>query len=912
MNREKNIRIKKVFAVAVVMILLLFLEGKLTDYLRVSQDIIQEVIYEEGITDYKNYTKEGNRFIPTNDDPRLTISSKVDAQINRIYVKFAEKTQSDIAMQIYLDEGNGFDEENSVYAQAEAGCKEIEVFIPAGNYSSLRLDIEESFVFQSVELSLVKYRNNAFKNMIFWGCAIFIDLVLIFAINKKWHMFDVISLREQFAYRKFRISLWGILFVAGAIFINSLYLGESQYYSKKNSDGNLLFDNVKGYGESGTYLYYLGGKSHSVELDCPHNSRGMVLYFVYQAKEDIAVEYTQLDKNGKKIADRQETVWKKGTKTVKFDGIGESCAKIRISIPESFQVSTVYYKISQDHAFSLKLWLGIIYLLLSYGMSAILLCSVRVAEDAKHLCEKFTFAFGYIKNHINKILKIVTVIAVSLIVPFFVNYVGNNAFGWRVTGKSALFFAGIILLIDMAIFLHVSFRKNIELVGFLCILIVGSLFAFVAPPYLGISWDDETHYSNAVSLSHAMDGQISESDEILLAEFKENAKDKDRYSEESQISYNEFLNQLEDAGFFTEDSNSSFSIRQIVYIPSAIGLIIGRGIGLPFHLTVIMGRWMNVWLLAILAYFAMKRLKSGKIVVLLVALIPTNIFIAGNYTYDTWIIAWTILGLSAFFGEWQRPDEKITNKSKWMIILPLLIAVIAKESYFIITLIALFMPDSKFGSRREAWIYRGFIVGAMLIPFILLYFGRMGGGNVAAITDSRGGDDVSSSSQVDFILQYPRDACKVLFEYLKDYLNPFKESTDYLSNMAYFGVLGVPNNLVLGTLVLGALFSREMKEPGNFPWWFRIGIILEYIGIGTMSAVAMYIVYTAVGANTVEGCQGRYLLPVIFPTIYALSRFSGKTIVKNVLREENLNIILLAIMIFCSLQGLWENCLKLF
>ena len=68
----------------------------------------------------------------------------------------------------------------------------------------------------------------------------------------------------------------------------------------------------------------------------------------------------------------------------------------------------------------------------------------------------------------------------------------------------------------------------------------------------------------------------------------------------------------------------------VAYLPSAIGLMIGRGIGLPFHMVVYLGRWMNVLFLALICYYSMKGLCTGKIVVLLIALIPTNIFIAGN------------------------------------------------------------------------------------------------------------------------------------------------------------------------------------------------------------------------------------------------------------------------------------------
>ena len=35
-------------------------------------------------------------------------------------------------------------------------------------------------------------------------------------------------------------------------------------------------------------------------------------------------------------------------------------------------------------------------------------------------------------------------------------------------------------------------------------------------------------------------------------------------------------------------------------------------------------------------------------------------------------------------------------------------------------------------------------------------------------------------------------------------------------------------------------------------------------------ATALYLDFTAVGSNTILGCQNRYLIPVLFPTFYCL------------------------------------------
>lgn len=906
MGEKKTSKWKKWAVAGLLAIVLLFTEGKLADILCAPADIQQITVRAGDLEQVSGYENQGSRYTPINGDPSVSMQSDINKRIDQVTVRLSEKLPQQTAVQVYYDAGDGFSEENSVLISVPAGRKEFDVVIPAGNYSHLRLDINGSFSLDRVELGKTGSQNRAFENTWFWECALFINVMFLFALNKIIDIFPVVSWREQMRqYRKLRLFLWALLLFAGLVTLNSLYLGQGSYYYQNNGEGNVLLKNID---NSGTQEK----KGIGFELERPGDVQSMVLYFDDAAKKDLTVKYCQAGGSGEKPEKEETVTWKRGTNSIALTGLDQSCAAIKLSVSDDVHLSRVYYRVSTDNVLSMKAVLVVLWILLSYGLSWFLMSSVRLSNTVQCIWDRGSWLLQNRKNIGITAGKYAAGIAVSLAVVLAVYAVCGRFFHWHVTGKTAIFLAGIVLLIDMAVFFREHFSRKIEMVGFLCIMIVGSLFAFLAPPYLGISWDDETHYRNAVQLSHSLDRQISYSDEIILTEYTGNALTKEHYSQMSQKSYSTFLDQLESAGFYVEDTGMGFTASQLVYIPSALGILTARGLGLPFHMTVIFGKWFNVWLLALLSYFAMRRLRSGKLVVLLAALIPTNIFIAGNYTYDTWLTGWIILGISVFFAEWQTPGQKISRSSEWLIAGSLLIAVLAKQTYFIITLATLFLPDAKFESKREAWCYRGLILGAVLVPFALLYFGSMGGGDVAALSDSRGGEGVSSAGQIDFMLHNPAEAAGILLRYLTGYLNPLKESGEYMNNMAYFGYIDAPGNFVLSVVVFGALFSREEQEPAKFPWWFKGGFLLEYIGVGAMSAVAMYVVYTAVGAETVMGCQGRYLLPIIFPTLYVLTRFSGKTYVRNALREENLNLLLLAVLIFFSLKGLWIGCLALY
>ena len=230
---------------------------------------------------------------------------------------------------------------------------------------------------------------------------------------------------------------------------------------------------------------------------------------------------------------------------------------------------------------------------------------------------------------------------------------------------------------------------------------------------------------------------------------------------------------------------------------------------------------MNLLLLAVLSYLAMKRLKSGKMAVVLIAMIPTNLFIAGNYNYDTWLLGWSILGLSIFFGEWQKPEEKISYQTIIFMTVSLFLAVMPKLVYVPIIGIIFFMPWKKFTDKKQRVVFYGCIALAIAMPLIALYIQNLSAGG-AGITDSRGlGGDINGGAQIAYIRSNIVTFSKNFLEFLKGYLNPFVNGREYMINQAYLGYIPVSERWILWLVLLGVFFSRKRGEIG-FPWWSKL------------------------------------------------------------------------------------------
>ena len=665
-----------------------------------------------------------------------------------------------------------------------------------------------------------------------------------------------------------------------------------------------------GYTQTDNSFIYTGVDGSTVQLVAgDEETEQVMLVFADKAEENTQITLYFLDESGNYYDNVSIGTWEKGKYTATVDIVPNAYNRYLLNINTDFTLSNLYYAHNNGVTSNLNFIcyiaggiLGVILAIIAGKVSKVQKCIENIDKkkiQAIKWCKENKKTVGM------HILKFIIIIAFLILCVYMYSRSGELILSWKI-----IF---VTLMLGCLVSMYICFRKyaarKIAIIGSFTILIVGTILAVVAPPNVGVSWDDEIHYQHALSLSHIFDGQMSMADVSIQNDYQNVALNKYNYTQAEQSRYNAIMNDLIQAKYYTKRYALTSMNQQISYLPSAIGIVIARGLGMPFNMTIIAGRWMNVLLITLLTYFAMKKLKSGKIIVLLISLIPTNIFLAANYNYDTWLTGWMTLGLATFFGEWQKSDEKLSRKSFWTIGISLFLAVMPKLVYFPLSFIALFMPKKKFKNKKEMWKYRIFIVLVAVLPLVLVYFQNFYGG--VAQGDTRGGEAVNSGSQMEFIQQQPLQAAMVLLNFLKIYLNPYTEGREYLINQAYFGYVGIDYRIILLIVVIGAFVSREEKEV-KFPWWTKVGALFLYCVIGFVSAFSMYVAFTAVGADTVAGCQGRYLIPAFFPVLYVWSRFSCKTYIKNFFKEENVNICLMTGMVLVVMFGLWQGCLKLY
>ncbi len=427
--------------------------------------------------------------------------------------------------------------------------------------------------------------------------------------------------------------------------------------------------------------------------------------------------------------------------------------------------------------------------------------------------------------------------------------------------------------------------KNVEKVFFVITLIVGIFFISASPVEVGISWDDEIHYQRTMDLLDYFEGHGYQVEELQTMDYQMVAGPHYGYAKEERAARNKALNQSFSQKKIAEQGND-ISMSSFAYLPYCVGFIIARGLSLSYTFSFRLAKLINYLFYISFVYFALKKLRSGKVLMATIACFPTALYLAGSFSYDPWIIALSMYGFATFFGILQKEEEVKTSELIKMLV-SLGFAFIIKAVYFPALFPLLFIPKKKFHSKKQHTLY---IIGVFALAIGLastFVLPMLFGGGASESGDARGGDGVNTAGQIQFILSNPYQFTKIMAKFLfKDYLAPFNAAM-YIQNYAYMSFVYQPPFYEFSVMLF---FFVAMYDQDGLPKKTK-GIVISGI-FGAFCAIllvatALYLSYTPVGYETVNGCQFRYLLPLVFPVSYLIS-----TNYKITKKNENLFVII--------------------
>lgn len=452
------------------------------------------------------------------------------------------------------------------------------------------------------------------------------------------------------------------------------------------------------------------------------------------------------------------------------------------------------------------------------------------------------------------------------------------------------------------------FAEHFYVFYFLLVLTAGTINIISPPSTLDLSWDDQIHYARANYLSRAFNGYESEAQyQLNQHSIEMGSMRKGNFTEERRKELAEYIHSIEaDSKYdgFRHVQSYKSKLAIVSYVPTAIGLIIGRGVGMSAIVNLLFGKWINLLCYAlVLSYSVYLLRRRGYIIVSFIGLIPPAVFLASNYSYDWWLTSLTILGYALLEREIQEKQE-VELKAVLKIMVIMFLAILPKPVYFPILIPMLAVcgkQNSK--SKKSFW----FIIATMVFITALFLIPSLTRGS--NLNDTRGSMEVDSFAQIRFILSNPLRYFWIMLKFIGDYISPdhhditFGFMTEYGEGTYYSVILIL---IVIGTFADNITWKSEDNGiVRKFKIWTGIGIFAALVLIST----AFYVAYTAVMCDTIDGVQNRYGIPLMFPLMYYVCR-TNVDIPKKL--KDNIAITGCLLMAAVLCYNIYTNCISFY
>lgn len=472
----------------------------------------------------------------------------------------------------------------------------------------------------------------------------------------------------------------------------------------------------------------------------------------------------------------------------------------------------------------------------------------------------------------------------------------------------------ILLFIALFYFLFVKkIKATTAAVGF--VFVLGILYTIVLPPLSAP--DEPTHFAAAYHLSNVLmfDKQDMEDGYVYMR------KSDAEFPYEICPSIHTYKNCYDGMFSRTEKGKALYkgafalSVKNnYMYLPSAVGITIGRILNLSTVMTVELGKICSVLFFCTMLWIAMKIAPFGKMVFAGISFFPMVMEQIGSYSYDTFVLG----GYFAYiaFLLYLIYDENEIKKRE-IAILSIATILLAPCKAIYICIGALIILIYRKVSKKKFAVILGIVVVSVLIGELWVNLQNIQnllgiGQNVAIETDDSLVENIIEEDTVDTV---PAERCYNTQDFIqqpiklvKIYINTLKSSLlSYILTLGGYrlGWLEIPLSMtIIGLCYIGILilaFFSGQKQKYEVKLADRVLYLAIFGFIGILAMYSMLILWTPISKDYIEGVQGRYFLPAA-PLAFLAIRSN-----KRYLNEKINNYVLLflgAINIAALLQVL--------
>lgn len=452
----------------------------------------------------------------------------------------------------------------------------------------------------------------------------------------------------------------------------------------------------------------------------------------------------------------------------------------------------------------------------------------------------------------------------------------------------------------------------LEKLFLIIILGIGSVSIFSMPSHK-VGFDEEIHFFRAYFMGDVIAGKeelqypagVEELTTTSLSNWPYHLHSSEEEMKEENI-YRDTLGDYKNNNpqvSQIKKENSSGGLHTISYIFSWIMIKLGMLLGLPFVMVFRMGRMGSLLLYAIVTYCAIAHVKVGKRILFMLALMPTSVMAAITYSYDVWVNAFSFLGFAYLSEEWLSRERKISYKNCVIFAVAFILASLPKAVYIPLILLAFLFPKTKFRSKKEEIIFKTIIgvifvimMGTFMLPAVVNPTQLEG--------DSRGGA-TNGGQQLAFIFSHPVYYTKILLGSIKDTLFFNTIGSEGLARMGQFTTLA--NASLIMIVMTYTVVTDYRNDTEYMVWWQRLSCLGVMFLVLCLIWTALYVSYTPVGLNQINGVQGRYYLPV---TIWILWALRNRKIQINISPIKD-GVILAGLSLLILIPAVYNNIISL-
>lgn len=405
-------------------------------------------------------------------------------------------------------------------------------------------------------------------------------------------------------------------------------------------------------------------------------------------------------------------------------------------------------------------------------------------------------------------------------------------------------------------------RWRIERVFLLTILCLGVVYNFLLVPYM--TPDEKYHIDMTYRHSNALLG-IETAGENKC--YKRADDEKIRFTSEPTLTnykevYDGLFTLAKDESLVEADATSNTQAPLVVYLPAVLGMTLARLLHLGTVPMLLLARWCSLLFFALLAYWSMRKLPFGKTTLFLLAVLPMNLQQCTSFSYDAVIsgviFLYTSYCLSLAYGE-----EPVRPKDILAMGILAIVMIYGKSGVYLpVCFLALLIPARKFRNRRVQ-IFS--VAGLFMLP-VLGFFNK----NTDTVTQivatteatSTVGSSTTAGYTIGYFLQDPLAFVSMMTSTLTDKLGFYLQSV-VGQKMGWVEIEISEAIPILFLLLLALSVCKEKREPVFVKTWQKWWVTLVCGASFGIILVGMLLTWTPMGNVSIEGVQGRYLIPLL-------------------------------------------------